>query len=202
MRRWIPNDSAVDANEHIGRRLYDEPKLFGASDQNQLDGLQLRHFEATSDNEFSVDRVGKGCCNKGAIAYLLPRANDAGSRGQTSKTFHGWLTVPARRLTAPAAGIQWSLIPSPDRGPKVDGADPPWSDDNLRQNIYHAHVPVPRAGPAPTRDERALFAFRAREVFVKGQQHLAGTPQATPARRATLREILRRVWLRAIGRAG
>jgi len=181
MGRWTPKDSRpVGSNEHIGRRLFDEPKLFGASDQNPLDGLQLRNFEPTSDNEFSVDRVGEGCCNPKVISYLLPRADAAGKRGHTLRTFHGWLTVPAKKLLATSqAGTQWQLVPSPDSGTKVDGVDVRWSDDNLLQNRYHAHIPVPRSAEAPSKEERALFAFLAREVFVKGEKHLA--PAAGPS---------------------
>ncbi len=176
MPRWTPEDNQpVGPNEHIGRRLFDEPKLFGASDQNPLDGLQLDNFEPTNDNGLSLDRVGVGCFNKQVRKYLTPRADNAGKRGHTTKTFHGWLTLPAKRLMHPMRDVKWDIVASPDRGPPAeDGGNKPWSDDNLLQNQYHAHIPVPCAGEKPSNDERSLFAFRLREVFVKaGDRHLA-----------------------------
>jgi hypothetical protein len=68
MGRWTPQDKQpVGSNEHIGRRLFDEPKLFGATDQNPFDGLDLRNFEVTIDRELSVDRVGSSCCDTKVI---------------------------------------------------------------------------------------------------------------------------------------
>jgi hypothetical protein len=168
MGRWTPKDNQpVGPNEHIGRRLYDEPRLFGAADQDPFAGLDLRNFEATSDRQFSVDRVGESSCNNKILKYLTPRANAAGQKFHEPKTFHGWLVVTARKLTEPQAGTRWSLAPSPDSGPIAEGEEVAWSDDNLVQNRYHAHIEI------PPEIETLFFAFLAREIFRKGTVHMA-----------------------------
>jgi hypothetical protein len=169
MPGWIPKDNApVGSNEHIGRRLFDEPKLFGATDQRRFDGLELRNFEPTSDREFSVDRVGDSCFNSTAQTYLLPRAVAAGRNEGKSRTFHGWLTVTARTLTLPRSGKVWRIIASPDRGPPADdGSLRTWSYSDLTQNRYHAHVPLPDGM------ESEYFAHVAREIFRKGRPFVA-----------------------------
>jgi hypothetical protein len=164
MARWIPKaDKPVGPNEHIGRRLFDEPKLFGASDQSPFDGLDLRNFEAGSDREFSIDRVGDACFNPKVQAYLTPRARAAAGTFQKPRTFHGWLTVTARKLTTPQGGRAWTLVPSPDQGPLVGGVAQQWSDDNMKQNLYHAHVPV------PTDVDDQFFAYLLRDIFKGGK---------------------------------
>jgi len=168
MGRWTPpNNRPVGSNEHIGRRLFDEPKLFGARDQNPFEGLDLRNFEATADREFSVDRVGDSCCNPKVMKYLTPRAHAAATKFRTPRKFHGWLTVPARKLQIPKPGMNWSVVPSPDPGPLVNGAAPPRSDDDMAQNRYHAHVPLPSGM------ESLFFAYLVRDVFTGGKPFLA-----------------------------
>jgi hypothetical protein len=178
MARWKPPPE-VGQNEHIGRRLFDEPKLFGASDQASLKGLAMTNFEPTSDDEFSVDRVGEGCFHPKVRSYLLPRAIDAGGRGHEKRTFQGWLTVPARKLRTPVKDLIWEIVSSEEQGPPMDGALPEWSDENLLQNRYHAHVPVPCQHRPAQFLERLLFAHVARDLFTEGQLHLA--PGATLA---------------------
>jgi hypothetical protein len=213
MGRWTPKDNRpVGQNEHIGRHLFDEPKLFGASDQNPLEGLQLRNFEPTSDNEFSVDRVGEGCFNPKVMAYLVPRAEAAAGRGHQKRTFHGWLTLPARKLNTPTLGVQWNLVPSPDQGQEIDGNKQPWTDSNVLQNLYHAHISVPSADSEPTKSERMFFAFLAREAFIKGEKHLCPVASSNtdskgqtqePQQDATgLIKTLARYWNRITRRKG
>ena len=189
MAGWTPKDNApVGSNEHIGRRLFDEPKLFGATDQRRFDGLDLRNFEPTSDREFSVDRVGDSCFNAKVMAYLVPRATAAGRNEKKPRAFHGWLTVTAKTLLLPRSGKQWRLVASPDRGPPMDGGgERSWSDSDLAQNRYHAHIPLPNGM------ESEHFAHVAREIFKRGRPFVA--PDATAPELAELRPIAPRTWL-------
>jgi hypothetical protein len=162
MARWQPKNK-IGPGIYVGRRLFDEPRLSGAADQDPLKGLDLRNFEIRNDREFSLDLVGDSVCNQKVIRYLEPRAADAGGKFHHPRTFHGWLIVAARMLQMPEPRMTLVVWRSPVRGPGVDGAEAAWSDDNLDQNFYHAHVGVP--------DEIAsgYFAFVAREIFAKGE---------------------------------
>jgi hypothetical protein len=198
MARWLPKDN-VGPNEHIGRRLFDEPMLFGATDQTPLDGIDLRHFEPTPDRTLSVDRAGDSCFHPQVQRYLVPRAEAAGEAATPRKAFHGWLTVPAKKLWNPKANIRWTVEPSPEREQPVGGVQPEWSDADYSQNRYHAHIPVPD-GMADL-----LFAYIARDVFKKGKRILSPTaappqgaaPLATPTTALTkLQEWVRdQTWL-------
>jgi hypothetical protein len=168
MGRWIPKDSnPVGANEHIGRRIFDEPKLFGATDQNPFDGFALSHFEPGEDRELSVDRVGDGCFNPKAMGYLARRAEFAATTTHKPRTFHGWLTAPAAKLVHPRTKARWQIVPSPERGPMVNGVSPEWNDADLTQNRCHAHLPVPEDV------DNLFFAFMVRAAFVANKTFFA-----------------------------
>ena len=174
MARWQPHaDTSVAPSEHIGRRLFDEPKLFGASDQKPFLGLALANFEETRDRQFSVDRMGKTCVDKRVVRYLVDRASIAATTFQQPKTFHGWIVLSAKALSVGLRGIPLVPVPSPDPGALVGGEPKPWSDKHLDQNMYHAHIEIPV-------DEKGwAFAMLAREVFAKGAAELA--PDVDPA---------------------
>ncbi len=160
MGRWIPKDSnPVGGNEHIGRRLFDEPKLFGATDQNPFEGFSLNHFDPGKDRELSVDRVGDGCFHAKAMSYLTPRAEYAATTTHEPRTFHGWLIAPAAKLIDASTKKKWSVVPSPERGPTVGGVTPEWDETNKAQNRCHAHIPVPDGV------DNLFFAYMARSAF-------------------------------------
>jgi hypothetical protein len=96
MARWDP-PANVDNNEHLGRRLFDEPLLTGASDQPSFKGLLLTHFEESRDDEWWLDRLGRSSADRKVISYLTPRAQAAGS------TFKG--QVVQRLVRASSTGI-------------------------------------------------------------------------------------------------
>jgi hypothetical protein len=158
MARWTPNDNeAVAPPEHIGRRLFDEPKLSGAPDQRPFHGLLFTNFEETrSGGEFSVDRLGRTSVEKAVVRYLSPRAHAQGTKFTKPKAFDGWYVAPARRISPPFA---WPAN-SPDRGRSVDQAGTSWSESDLEHNRYHAHVQMPEGVPAYD------FALQIREQFV------------------------------------
>ena len=186
MAPWKPADNQVDSNEHIGRRLFDEPKLFGAADQDPFNGLSLHNFELGRDLAFSLDRVGNGSFNAQVRKYLTPRAEAAGRARRKPEAFHGWMILTARQLTTPHG---WTIVPSPDRGrPLDDGTFAPWIDDRLDQNPYHAHIEVPPAN-------KALFAFQARELFRKGRADTMAraAPEVAPSRYRWWSAFVRRI---------
>ncbi len=132
MARWQPQpDQPVGPNEHIGRRLFDEPMLAGAQDQPSFAGLDFRHFEETRDPEVSLDRLGQSGIDKAVVRYLRPRADKAGTTFRPPKAFNGWAVVRARLLSNPPHGPAVPVIASPIPGQGLD------------ENIYHAHVATP-----------------------------------------------------------
>jgi hypothetical protein len=154
MARWIPPGN-IGPNEHLGRRLFDEPKLFGARDQKQFTGLEIRNFQETRDNEFSLDRLGGSGVIRKVVNYLVPRADATGRKFQNPLSFDGWMVVPARTIEAEG----WPLVASPDQGSLVNGAPKPWNDAHLDQNLYHGHLVM------PADIDRKLFPLVIREVF-------------------------------------
>lgn len=158
MARWTPKDNEpVGVSEHIGRRLFDEPKLSGAPDQRPFKGLELRHFEETRDREFSVDRLGASSVDKAVERYLSSRCLCEAEKHKKPKRFDGWAYIVVRKLTT---GTNWLVYPSPIRRRNDAGAEINWSDENLDQNLYHAHILRPE-DMSP-----AFFAYQVREKFL------------------------------------
>jgi hypothetical protein len=160
MARWEPKDNEpVGAGENIGRRLFDEPKLSGAPDQRPFSGLDIRNFEESRDREFSIDRLGRSSVDKAVVRYLRERAEHHGTtKFQRPKRFDGWAHISARKLIQ---GMQCALHPSPIRDMDGNGSPVPWSDYDLEQNKYHAHVLIPADMGGD------LFAYEIREQFQK-----------------------------------
>ena len=131
MARWEPQGN-VGGNEHVGRRLFDEPMLAGTQDQPSFAGLLLTHFEETRGDEYSLDRLGKSGIDKRVVAYLKPRAEAAGRSFRKPKLFDGWAVLPARELTSARRPPSCALVASP-----VDAPEP-------GDNKYHAHVVRPQ----------------------------------------------------------
>ena len=127
MARWDPSDK-IENNEHVGRRLFDEPMLSGVGEQPPFGGIQITHFEETRDDKLSLDRLGRTGIENKVISYLMPRAQADGRKFSKPKSFDGWAFVKAARLTnapkPPSLQIFCSRI-----------AGPPPTD-----NIYHSHV--------------------------------------------------------------
>lgn len=147
--RWTPqSNQPVGQNEHIGRRIFDEPSLVGAQDQKPLARLTIRHFE-DRDGEVSLDRLGRTSIEKAVVQYLLTRADRAGEKFSYLKVFHGWAVLTARKFGSPPAppGHALSVIASPENGNDLDA------------NIYHAHVADPQK-------DRYVMALHLRELFV------------------------------------
>ena len=125
MAPWEPDPSEpLGAAEHVGRRIFDEPQLAGATDQKPFAGLlDIRNFEETRGDEFSVDRMGKTSVDKRVKAYLKPLAEASGRNFHRPKRFDGWATAPSKRVSSPARGAPIPLVVSPENG-----------------NPYHAHL--------------------------------------------------------------
>ena len=131
MGRWLP-PSNIGINEHIGRRLFDEPLLAGTADQPSFTGLLLIHFEEKRGDEYSLDRLGRSGIERGVVAYLKPRAEAAGTTFRNPKSFDGWAVVAARELVNARRAPSLAVIPSPVNNPEPN------------DNIYHAHVLKPQ----------------------------------------------------------
>jgi hypothetical protein len=132
MARWDP-PANVDNNEHLGRRLFDEPMLTGTSDQPSFAGLLLTHFEENRGNEYSLDRLGRSSVDRKVISYLKPRAQTAGNTFRKPNCFNGWAVLPARHLLNARRPPSLAVIASP-----IYEAAP-------NDNIYHAHVLRPNS---------------------------------------------------------
>jgi hypothetical protein len=150
MPLWKPqSNEPVGQNEHLGRRLFDEPSLAGAQDQKPIARLILRHFEEKRDQQVSLDRLGRTSVEKAVVRYLRPRADRAGTRFRPPKAFNGWAVLSARKFGSPPAPPAYALtvIASPESGTDLD------------ENIYHAHISAP-----PNMDYYSM-ALHLRELF-------------------------------------
>jgi hypothetical protein len=130
MAKWVPA-ADVEANEPIGRRLFDEPLLVGTAGQPSFRGLLVTHFEEARDDEISVDRLGKTGIDKRVTAFLKPRADSAGGKFRKPKTFNGWVVLPAQELRKVRDRPGLQIVPSPINDPAPN------------DNPYHAHVRRP-----------------------------------------------------------
>lgn len=152
MARWKPQaDVPIGAKEQVGRRLFDEPMLIGAADQPRYDGLDLRNFQETRDNEYSLDRLGKTGLDGAVVRYLKPRAIENGKSFQKPKGFNGWITVKAEALTTPPSGKSIQLVASPVMA------------SGLQENDFHAHA------IRPADQEDLMFALYLRHRFSGGK---------------------------------
>jgi hypothetical protein len=167
MARWIPQTQGIESNEHVGRRLFDEPMLVGAKDQTSFKGLLSRHFEETRGDEFSVDRLGRTSIDKSVVRYIRPLADAAGKSFHAVKRFDGWAVLPAHRL-AKAKGTPLPVIPSP-----------------LPDNPYHAHVLTADLLKSESENIRHYhIALHLRQVFIDhGTVHPAEIQKTTDAPR-------------------
>jgi hypothetical protein len=172
MARWTPNDSApIGAGEHIGRRLFDEPKLSGAPDQKPFAGLKLSNFVEKRGREFSVDRLGQSAIDASVVNYLKVRCEFAETRYREKKKFSGWAYLTAKKITQNSA---WTIHPSAVRAKNDAGGDLPWADENAQENRYHAHVMRPDGVDA------TYFAYQIREKFTTdGNLHPAANSATT-----------------------
>jgi len=151
MARWIPQPDAVGRNEHIGRRLFDEPMLTGAKDQKPFNGLLVNHFLETRDEQVSVDRLGKSSVDRSVVRYLMPLAESAGSAFLSPKRFDGWTVLPAHRVQETQQS-PLQVVASPETN-----------------NPYHAHILTESFLTAVEQDKmrRHLVALYLRELFTK-----------------------------------
>lgn len=146
MVRWNPPDK-VGANEQIGRRLFEEPMLKGASGQPSYSGLRLNHFEETRGDEVSLDRLGSSGIDRKVLSYLRPRAEVAGEKFSKPKQFDGWVIVSAKELSDSRKEPKLPVLSSPVNTPEPD------------DNLYHAHVVRPVAFNA------YLMALHLKHIF-------------------------------------
>ena len=154
MKRWIPPTDQVGPKEQLGRRLFDEPMLVGATDSKRFAGLDLRNFEETRNDEFSVDRLGRYSVNESVVRFLRPLADASARTFHPSKKFDGWVALQAEKLEKSIKGTPLPVVPSPDE-----------------HNPYHAHADTGKMlESAP--DRQYYIALRLRQLFAsKGKVH-------------------------------
>lgn len=135
-KRWVPSDNPVGENELVGRRLFDEPLLAGAADNQPIfNGLMLSHFEEKRSNELSLDRLGRTNVEPKVQDYLVPRAKLAGKFFHRPKNFNGWAVVRVKELSKAKDPPSLEVIASPIYTNQ--------EQDELIENIYHAHTVLP-----------------------------------------------------------
>ncbi len=146
-RKWDPKTDPIGKNEHIGRRLFDEPMLMGAHDQPSFRGIDYRHFQVipADAGKLSMDRLGQTGIDNRAKNYLKPRAENAGATRRPPKQFNGWAHVRARILEEGWHGARFPAVPSPVEG------------NGLEANTHHAHIDI--------EGDKEFAALRLRELF-------------------------------------
>lgn len=136
MGRWKPDpDKEIGPGESLGRRLFAQASLAGATGQRPVPSFDLRNFEDSRDGEVSLDRLGRGNPEKAVIRYLTPRAEAAAKKlGSSRMFFNGWASIQAKVLLANKK-LPLTIVPSP-----IQGNSPSLGEDDLGANIYHAHT--------------------------------------------------------------
>ena len=131
MQLWLPNpDEGIGPQEHLGRRLFDQPELVGAVGQKTVPTLDYRNFEETRDGKVSLDRLGQRGPEKPVVRYLAQRAHAAGAKRKPSQAFNGWVSIQKKNLIG-SKKLPIKVVQSPvDRVELVE----------LDKNIYPAHV--------------------------------------------------------------
>jgi hypothetical protein len=163
MARWIPDPSKVSSGEHIGRRLYDEPKLSGAPDQTPFGGLDIRHFIEDRDEQFSVDRLGQSDLNQKVVRYLKPRAEHHGTKFIPRRQFHGWAFMTGKQISDNSLIVEASGIKAKDGlGSELD-----WADSLIDENRFHAHLLIPQIQNLDIQTNATLFGYKVRDKFCK-----------------------------------
>ena len=182
MATWIPPSDRVDGNEHLGRRLFDEPMLVGARDQKSFSGLDVRHFEETRGDEVSLDRLGRSSVDRSVARYLQPLAEAAGAAFHSPRDFDGWAVLPAQKLQKPTRAGSLTVAPSPEP-----------------ENPYHAHVDTRALLPnEPPSLRHYLIALHLRHLFVGPGSKMHLTQPARQRRPGSFfgrtREWISRIW--------
>jgi hypothetical protein len=157
MAKWVPNAEEVGPGETVGRRLFDQPSLVGATDQKAaLRSLDYRNFEDDRDGEVSLDRLGKGNPEKATMRYLTSRAEAAGKARTPSKTFDGWTAIKVKKLVE-HKNLKLAIVASP-----LSGLRPELGQENdLSANIFHCHV------SALDNTDPYFFALHLQALFEK-----------------------------------
>jgi hypothetical protein len=175
---WQPGNTC-EKNEHVGRRLFDEPLLAGGENQRQFTGLSINHFVENRSDEFSVDRLGRSSIERSITSLLQPLAIEAGKTFHTPQTFHGWVVLQAARVKEPFKGLQVDLVPSP-----------------TVPNPYHAHIDTAGLCTAEEnpRTRHYLVALHLRELFqTKGNVHAVSPMKARDSEPKFFKNLARRI---------
>ena len=148
-KRWNPEGKPVSPQERVGRRLFDLPELAGASEDQYYSRVKFTQFWDNRTSEVSLDRLGRSNIESKVRNYLVPRALHQGTTFNREKKFGGWAHIKAQDLTK--AKYPPSLVISASPVHRQE------DDDELIENIFHAHV--------EKQDNSYLMALHLRNLY-------------------------------------
>jgi hypothetical protein len=178
MALWKPDPNTIGKSEYIGRRLFEQPQLVGATDQKPFHGLEMSHFEEKRGDEFSVDRLGRSSVDRAVTRFLQPLATATGQSFHKPKSFDGWVAIPNQKATKPAKPSvpALPLIPSPEKG-----------------NDYHAHL-VTTQITANNPSGYYFAALHLREIFTGPGSQIHPANPGSDVENDAEQSFPRRIW--------
>ena len=178
MALWKPDPNAIGKSEYIGRRLFEQPQLVGATNQKPFHGLEMSHFEEKRGDKLSVDRLGRSSVERAVTRFLRPLATAAGQSFQKPKSFDGWVAIPNQKFTKPVKPSVpvLPLIPSPEEG-----------------NDYHAHLLTTQI-TANNPSGYYFAALHLREVFTGPGSQIHPANPGSDVEDDDERSFPRRIW--------
>lgn len=148
-KRWDPEGKPLGPQERVGRRLFDLPELVGATEDQYFGSVKVTQFWDKHTGEVSLDRLGRSSVEPKVRTYLVPRAEDLGASFKPKRRFDGWAHIKAQDLSH----AKW-----PPR--VVINASPVFrkeGEDDVKENIYHAHIDRP--------EDAYILASHLRNLF-------------------------------------
>lgn len=131
-KRWDPQGKPVDPQERVGRRLFDLPELVGATEDQYYGSIKFTQFWDKQTGEVSLDRLGRSNVEPKVRTYLIPRAEDHGASFNPKQHFEGWAHIKALHLTQ----AKWPPNITINASPVFQKV----GEDEIKENIYHAHI--------------------------------------------------------------
>ncbi|WP_338466397.1 hypothetical protein RXV95_12645 [Novosphingobium sp. ZN18A2] len=167
-KRWDPQGKPVGPHERVGRRLFDLPELVGASEAQYYSRVKFTQFWDKQTGEVSLDRLGRANVEPKVRTYLLRRAEAQGGSFRPTRTFEGWAHIKAQDLTNAKYPPSVVIVASPML--KDEGAP------EIKENIYHAHIPRPDDVYQLALHLRNLFEDAGSVEQLEGDDNSAGGP--------------------------
>lgn len=93
MAHWTPNETAVNANELVGRRIFEK------ADRTILSTADIKSDvfdDSRLHEDLSVDRLGNPNPDRKALKYLTSLADEEAEK--RDRAFNGWIAIHAKKL--------------------------------------------------------------------------------------------------------